>query len=102
MLVYLDRRRLKDMLLNNTAYLNNELDLPPVIQYMVKNNQITPEAVALINKEESRLTKINVFLSKMTEHFDISTYKHFVFALKETSPHLYKHLKIQERDIGTG
>ena len=84
---------MKEMLLNNACYLNNELDLPPVIQYLFKNNRITAETIRLINKEESRLSKINLFLSEMTGNFDISTYEDFVFVLMETSPHLYKHLK---------
>ena len=102
MLFVLDTRHLKEMLLRNISYLNNELDLPSVIAHMVNSNQITTETVGLINKEESRLSKIDLFLLEITHNFATSTYEHFLFALKEINPFLYRHLKRQEMKLNTG
>ena len=83
------------MVLMKAPYIRNQLELTPVLEYMVQNNMLTSKKADLIKKKECRLTRINLFLEEITEVFYVSTYQSLKRALKRENSQILRELERQ-------
>ena len=90
----------KQILLNNAAYLEEELDIFHVLEFFVNHNKISPEERDRITSEKNRRTRVKLFLSEIITRFDSSTYHDFKLCLQDQNRHILQQLEECESSKG--
>ena len=83
----------KQILLNNAAYLEEELEIFHVLEFFVNLNKISPEERDRITSEKSRRTRVKLFLLQIITRFGSSTYHDFKLSLQDQNRHILQHLE---------
>ena len=95
-----DVTKLKRTILENASYLEEELDVVPILDYLMKNDKISSEQKGIILKQKSRRLRVREFISVITTYFDHSTYFYFKSALGDDNEHILHHIENNEPDKG--
>ena len=93
-----DSANLKEILLRNTEYLEEELDLVPVLNFLVDKSKITIKQRRRILSEESRRARVRTFLSIITAEFNSSIYYDLKASLQEDNGYILRRLEVDERE----
>ena len=90
----------KRILLNNAAFLEEELELSPVLDFFVDLHKITPEERDRINSESSRRARVRLFMSEVIARCDSSTYHFFKLSLQDQNRQILLRLEKNESPNG--
>ena len=93
-----DSDNLKEIILRNAEYLEEELDLVPVLNFLVDKSKITIKQRRRILSEERRRARVRTFLSIITAEFDSSLYKDLKASLQEDNGYILRRLEEDERE----
>ena len=75
-----------------------ELDLRPVLNFLVNKKKITEEQRKHILREERRRARVRTFLSIITAEFDSSLYYDLKASLQEDNSYILRRLEEDERE----
>ena len=89
----------KQLLLRNVEYLEDELDVLPVIDYFLCQKKITAEQEIYILKAGGRRARVRRFLSMILDEFDISTYDVLKASIPERNGYILCHLENDDREF---
>ena len=89
---------MKEIILRNGEYLEDELDLVSVLNFLVSKNTITMEQRKCILSKESGRARVRSFLSIITAEFDSSIYYDLKVSLQEDNAYILRRLEEDERE----
>ena len=87
---------LKQIILRNAEFLEDELDVVPVVDNFFKQKKITLKQKQHIMKVNSRRERVCRFLSLVTKEFDSSTYYDIKASLPEHNGYISSRLEEEE------